>query len=407
MTYRLLSLLLWPALFIYTLKIALRDKSLRYFQQRLGFTYVPQKNKILWIHCASVGEVNTYMPLHRRLLEKYPQYNFLISTNTTTGAATVKRHHSERTQHCYLPIESSFAIKRFLRAWQPQHGLIMETEIWPLLYRLCEEQQIPLSIINARLSHRSLNTRPWIQRLYRQSLSRVTKILCKSSSELDNFRTLGASEAQLEVVGNLKFAQLEHATPPEVIDLNQRPYCVAASTHHNEEQQLAEIWKNIHTDRLLVIVPRHPNRSESIQKQLDKLNIAYATRSKNQPIDQHTRIYLADTLGELTAFMAGADFVFTGGSLIPHGGQNILEAARLGKITLCGSHMFNFKDELKLLLEHQACIQVETTEQLAKTFEQLLNNPQAYAYLAENARAALQQQSGVLDHYILYLGDSL
>ncbi len=399
MSYRLLTLLLWPVFLGYTIKIAMRDKSFRYLFQRMGFGCPRATQKTLWIHCASVGEVNTYIPLHRKLLEKFPERQFVITTNTTTGAATVARHNPERTQHCYLPIESASAIKRFLKTCNVQQCLIMETEIWPLLYRICKQRNIPISIINARLSHRTLNASGWIKSLYHDSLQNVSQILCKSETEYENFKQLGATESQLSVAGNLKFAEQGAQQSTVSIEL-ERAYCVAASTHHDEELQLANIWQQLDTDHLLVIIPRHPNRSEQIQQQFKAQQIAYAVRSKHEPITPDTRIYLADTLGELTGFMTNAEFVFIGGSLIPHGGQNILEAARLGKATLCGPHMFNFSDEVHLLKQHDGCLQVNDTAELRKAFQQLLDDPKLGRQIGGQALQAFNQVSDVASTYL-------
>jgi len=400
MTYRLLTILLWPAFFIYTFKISLRDKSFRYFLQRLGFSYPVQKNKTIWTHCASVGEVNTYLPLHLKLLKQFPDTQFVITTNTVTGARTVARHNIERTRHCYLPIESKFAIKRFIKAWQPSQCLIMETEIWPLLYQLCHINNISISIINARLSHRTLSANRWVKSLYKTSLLQVNKILCKSNEELENYKFLGANNTQLSVAGNLKFTSIDIPQALQPVKLDNRVYCVAASTHHDEELQLATLWNKLNPDMLLVIVPRHPDRSKAIQKQLDTLKINYAVRSQQQTLNDNTKIYLADTLGELTQFMMGAEFVFVGGSLIKHGGQNILEPCRLGKLTICGPYMFNFKDELTLLLENQACIQVADIAELTSVISEYLDKPEKFIPIGDNAKHALQKQYAIIDAYI-------
>jgi len=406
MSYRLLVFLLWPVFFLYTLKVALRDKSTRYLLQRLGFSYTKthssKTQNTYWIHCASVGEVNTYMPLHRKLIAQLPNTNFIITTNTTTGASTVARHAIERTTHCYLPIESGFAIKRFLNTVQASRCLIMETEIWPLLYRHCAQRHIPISIINARLSHRTLNANRWLKNTYKKSLRHVEKILCKSAEEVNHFKQLGAADKKLLNAGNLKFAPTTDLANIHPIDLNSRNYVVAASTHNDEEKQLAQLWSELNTDTLLVIAPRHPNRSEQIQKQLSDLNVHFSVRSKQQPINDDTQIYLADTLGELTAFMQGAEFVFIGGSLIPHGGQNILEPARLGKTTVCGPHMFNFKDEVDLLKDHHACFQVSNIDELKNTFIKLLQSPDKQMF-GENAKKALLDQVNVVEHYLSQL----
>ncbi len=402
MSYRLLTLLLWPLLFLYSAKIAWRDKSLNYLQQRLGFNYRNSKCD-LWIHCASVGEVNTYLPLHKKLLAQYPEMQCLITTNTTTGAQTVQRQKLKHTRHCYLPIESGFAISRFLNAAQPQQCLIMETELWPLLYRHCAKKNIRITLINARLSHKTLRANKWIRQLYRDTLRHVNKILCKSTNEYQHYLQLGASETQLEVVGNLKFSITAHtdsqtANLPD--ELQQRGYCVAASTHHNEEQQLAQLWQQLDTPHLLVIVPRHPNRSEQIQKQLSGLQINYAVRSKQQTVDASTRVYLADTLGELRQFIAGARCVFIGGSLVDHGGQNILEAASAGKAIICGPYMYNFSEELQLLLSHQACVQVNNIQQLKQVIQNLLTDETQLKALQDNAREVMQQQADITQAYL-------
>ncbi|MCW9047804.1 MAG: hypothetical protein OQK46_06970 [Gammaproteobacteria bacterium] len=400
MSYRLLTIFLWPVFFIYTLKIAIRDKSSRYLLQRLGFSYASQKNRTIWIHCASVGEVNTYLTLHLKLLEHHPDKQFVITTNTVTGASTVARHNPPRTQHCFLPIESKFAISRFLKQTKPSLCLIMETEIWPLLYQTLYTNKIPISIINARLSHRTLSANNWVKSIYKTSLSYVDKILCKSSEELTNFKTLGADNQQLLVAGNLKFVSASNNLHVTAINLKGRTYCVAASTHNDEELQLATLWKNLNPDMLLVIVPRHPNRSKQIQKQLNSLNIEYAVRSQPSTLQDKTKIYLADTLGELTNFMKGAEFVFIGGSLIKHGGQNILEPCRLGKPTLSGPHMFNFVDEMNFLLENNACIQVENITKLESEISSYFKNPEKFISIGNNAKNALQKQNKILDVYI-------
>ena len=144
MSYTLLTILLWPLIFFYTLKIALRVRSMRYFQQRLGYNYHRLKNKPIWIHCASVGEVNTFIPLLKRLVETYPSAHFLITTTTPTGAQLVKKYDIKNTYHHYLPVDSYFSVRRFLNTCQPRICLIMETEIWPHLFKLVNNKHIPL-----------------------------------------------------------------------------------------------------------------------------------------------------------------------------------------------------------------------------------------------------------------------
>ncbi len=398
MSYRVLSLLLWPVFFLYTLRIAIRDHDYRYFCQRLGHGYTNEPITI-WVHCASVGEVNTYLPLHQALIERYPEASFLLTTNTTTGAATVLNALPERTQHAYLPIESRAAIHRFLKHYQPGHLLVMETELWPLLYSEVSQHGIPIQLLNARLSHKTLEAANWIRNQYRDALNVVSQILCKSEKEKQHYLQLGATSEQVSVAGNLKFAAPPAATGLAGIDLGV-PYCVAASTHHDEEIQLARIWQQMNTPCLLVIVPRHPNRSVEIQQQLNKLGVHYRVRSQQQTIQADTQIYLADTLGELNSFYINAQLVLIGGSLIKHGGQNLLEPARLGKAIICGPHMYNFSEETELLLQHQACLQVGDANKMAEAIRQLLESPDEIRKLGEAAQHCLQKQHSVIPTYL-------
>ena len=231
------------------------------------------------------------------------------------------------------------------------------------------------------------------------------KIFLLRSAVVNNFISLGASSSQLSIGGNLKFVNTHNEQTITPININNRAYCVAASTHNDEEQQLARLWQKLNPELLLVIIPRHPNRSKQIQNQLDALQINYAVRSQNSNIVAGTKIYLADTLGELSNFMSGAEFVFIGGSLIEHGGQNILESARLGKPTLCGPHMFNFKDETMFLLENKACIQVNNIDELESTISGYFNKPEKFISIGNNAKIALQKQSTILETYLSKIFD--
>ncbi|MCW9013638.1 MAG: 3-deoxy-D-manno-octulosonic acid transferase, partial [Gammaproteobacteria bacterium] len=175
MIYRVITILLWPVFFLYTLKISLRYKSLTYFKQRLGFSFPDFVKSPIWIHCASVGEVNTFLPLLELLQINYPQQHFLITTNTPTGAFIVNKNKLLNTKHCYLPIDTYGSVSRFIKAIKPSIAIVMETELWPLLYQQCHSNHIPIAIINGRLSHKTLNTSNWIKQQYKASLNLVDK----------------------------------------------------------------------------------------------------------------------------------------------------------------------------------------------------------------------------------------
>lgn len=292
-------------------------------------------------------------------------------------------------------------VKRFFKAIKPRAALILETEIWPTLFAKCSRANIPLVIVNGRLSHKTSNPPKWIKTLYLTAMQNVSAVLARSEEDAKKFVYLGMHESRVKNLGNIKFSALEfrHDIRPE--RLLPRPYWLAASTHGDEEQQLARIA--IHNaDRwpLLVIAPRHPDRSRDIQKQLSALNINYAVRSEEENITSKTQVYLADTLGELEDFMTHAEVVFMGGSLVPVGGHNLLEPASLGKAIISGPHLYNFEKETLLLTQHKALLVVNNTTELQACLDDLLTMPDKRTTLGENARTAVSNQSAIADEYL-------
>ncbi len=273
----------------------------------------------------------------------------------------------------------------------------METELWPNLYSQCREQSIPLIIVNGRLSARTLNAKPWLRRLYRLCLRQVTAVLARSEQDRLGFIALGGSNEQCKTIGNIKFAAAPAATASKPIEL-KRPYVLAASTREQEEKLLVEAWKESGiSDRLLVIVPRHPKRLSQILDDLQGESVS--VRSRGETITDTTRIYLADTFGELTGFISGAELVFMGGSLVPKGGQNLLEAAALGKAPLFGPHMENFLTEAEVLLNQGGAIQVADPHQLAQEFRRLLGDSELLHEMGERARTVVDERRDMAERY--------
>ncbi|WP_455223482.1 3-deoxy-D-manno-octulosonic acid transferase [Kaarinaea lacus] len=397
------QLVLWIAaipIIGYTLWQAVRHRQLRYLQQRLGFNYQLPTQNTLWLHAASVGEVLAAEPLINMLRDRYPGTIIIITTITPTGAQMVQSRLGNQVRHVYLPVDWRFSVQRFLDKSHPCCALIMETELWPNLYRAIGRDAIPLIIVNARVSAKTLNTQGWIRHLYRSTLQNVTMVLAKSQADADGFLELGAAPGKIRVIGNIKFSAAKPVTAIKPVAL-PRPFVLAASTHDDEELQLARMWLTIPTsDRLLVIAPRHPNRSANIIKQLKSLSINFAVRSRNDTIKTDTQVYLADTLGELTAFMASAELVVMGGSFIPVGGHNILEPAILGKAILFGPYMHNFREETDRLLEHRAVVQVDDYQQLSNQLINLLQDDARRQTLEDRARQFMGSNSDVLEQYL-------
>ncbi|HEY9050485.1 MAG TPA: 3-deoxy-D-manno-octulosonic acid transferase [Gammaproteobacteria bacterium] len=401
MTYRLFIWFFWPLLFIYTLRLALRYKSMRYLQQRLGFGYTGLPRQAIWLHCASVGEVNTVLPLLKILSEKYTQHKFVISTNTCTGATIVERNRLQNVMHCFLPLDTVLAVNRFLNVMQPKLAIIVETELWPTLYGACRKKAVPVVIVNGRLSPRTLQAKGFIRKEYKKSLQVVQHVLARSAQDKDSYIELGATSKSVEVVGNLKFAQRVMTEQKPLSNFTDRAFVLAASTHDDEEYQLTNIWKQLQRqDYLLVIVPRHPERGPVIMRQLQNLQLNIALRSRNDAINEKTDVYIADTIGELMAFIEKASLVIMGGSLIARGGQNLLEPARLERPIIVGPHMENFQAEVNMFLEHQACVQVKHNDELAVVLNKLLDNPDERNRLARAASNLMTAQSGIAETYV-------
>lgn len=397
--YRLLLRLLAPLILIFNAWQAIRARDIRVFRHRLGVCLPRRSDRPLWLHAASVGELIAAQPLIVGLRTRYPDIPIVVTTITPTGARLAQQRLPAEVMHFYLPMDWPGATKRFLRAVNPRAALIMETELWPNLFLNIARHDIPLIIVNGRLSSRTRETSGWIKNLYATCLKSVNAILARSANDAEAYIQLGAPADKVQTVGNIKFAHSD-GTNAQTIDLG-RPYVLAASTHNNEEQQLAEIWQNMAAQtqgRLLVIAPRHPQRKNDILHQLKNYNVA--VRSQNDAIASDTQIYLADTLGELEGFMTGADIVFMGGSLIPHGGQNILEPARLGKPIVFGPHMTNFSEETQLLLQASGAKQITDKQALQHLLNEWLANPEIASTHGKQAAQLMRQQNTVLDQYL-------
>ena len=394
----LLTLFSIPAI-LFTAWQAWQQRDMRFLRERLSFIRNPQKGSI-WLHAASVGEVNAVMPLIHALRERYPNKQITLTTSTPTGGEVAHKQLPAGATHCYLPIDFNWMSHRFINSLQPCIALIMETELWPHVYRHTINSGAALLIINGRLSEKTVDAPEWLRALCPYVLSNITKVLARSDADRKRYISLGAAADKVKTIGNIKLITPTHSSV-KPISLG-RPFVLAASTHDDEELRIARLWLSIErrNNRLLVIVPRHPKRSTAIQQQLAELNCNIAVRSNDDTINETTEIYLADTLGELPAFIAASDFVFMGGSLLPVGGHNILEVAQLGKAVLFGRHMETFSDEAKLFLDANAGIQVDGDEMLLENITALLNNPEQALQLGKNGKKLITECEHILPDYL-------
>ena len=394
--YRLLTIFFSLLILNHLLWKSLRFKQSRFLLQRLGFSlsHIPQQ--CLWFHCASVGETNTALSLIYELHKRNPSQNFLITTNTTTGAEIVARQQQAWLFHAYLPMDWVNTTRRFVNHVKPLALYIIETELWPNLVDTFHKQHIPVTIINGRLSRKTTETNWWIKSVYKRTLKLIEHIYVRSEIDRELYIQLGADQDKVSILGNLKFIppNIDNIKPQEI---THRDYIVVASSHEGEELKITECWNQLNRKELLVITPRHPERSEQIIKQLAGNNIA--VRSKNDPITEDTQIYLLDTVGELTSWFADAKLIVIAGSFIHRGGHNILEPAHFGKAIIFGPHMESFADEVEILLSGDAALQASSIDDLKNLLPTLLDATAAREQLQTNATKVVEPFVTILSDY--------
>ncbi len=386
LSYRLLVLLLTPALLLYFIWLALRNKQPRYLWQHLGFQLGDLPKNSLWIHCASVGESITAMPLVKEILHQHPSLKIIITTNTVTGAKIIQQQAIPNLFHCYLPFDWRFSVNRFLQQLSPVSLLVVETEIWPNLFAQCNKHHCPVNIINARLSIKTTEANIWVRSLLKTALQYTKNIYTRSALDKAAYIKLGAGKKNIHVIGNLKYSTkpLDASKPISI----KRDYILLASTHDDEEVRLAQCFQALKRDELLVLAPRHPERCPAVIRSLKKAwsSLKIVRHSFNESIDNDTDIYLLDTVGELMNFFPQAKLVIMGGSFVNIGGHNILEPAQFGRAIICGPFMGNFKEETDLLLEKHALLQVQSFDALETCLQDLFNDDNKIQILEKNAQ---------------------
>ena len=373
--------------------------------ERFGFYAGPSRDISIWIHAVSVGECEAAFPLIQALLADSESNALLVTCTTPTGSQRIRDVLGDRVQHVYLPYDLPFGINRFFDHFRPRLGLIMETEVWPNLFLAAQERQLSLGIINGRLSDQSVKGYARIQGLIRRSLAGVKLIAAQTPADAAAYARLGAPTDAIHTTGNIKFdvefdrTMQQHAKSLRHTLFGERPVWIAGSTHPGEEEQLLEALDRIRAavpHVLLVLAPRHPERTPAITELCRQAGYAVQTRSEGKPCRADTSVFLIDGVGELRLFYGTADVAYIGGSLVPHGGQNVLEAASAGLPVLFGPHVSNFRDICRNLLSQEAATQIQNAAGLAEWITRWLQMPELAAACGERGRAYVESNRGAL-----------
>lgn len=402
--YAVLTVLAAPVIFIWLIIRLKKGKEERgRFGERLGFPKKKRpKGKLVWMHGASVGECLSMMPLIQEILNQDPDVHVMVTSGTVTSAELMAKRLPQRAFHQYIPVDFPWAARHFVKYWNADLVLWFESDFWPNILRAVHENKKPLVLLNGRISDKSFEK--WQKAgVFIKSIQRLfTLSFGQTQQDADRLKVLGAEN--VVCVGNLKFAAVNAPFNSEELSemlkqIGNRPRCVGASTHGNEEEMIAGFHLNIQKsfpDFLSIVAPRHPNRADEIETLFKAKGLTVARRTRGEKITPKVDVYLADTIGEMGLIYQLAPIVFVGGSLIPFGGQNMLEPMRLHRVVLVGVHTFNFKEIVKRATEEGALIQVATPSELLGNVVRLLRHPEEQEPMAEQAEIFALSEMAVL-----------
>ncbi|MFQ3190815.1 MAG: 3-deoxy-D-manno-octulosonic-acid transferase [Paraglaciecola sp.] len=364
-----------------------------------------QKNGLL-IHCASVGEVVAIQNLVEQLLDNNPNQRITITTNTTTGADRVNLLFADRVDHAYLPYDFPLFIKLFLKKKDPAKLLINEMELWPNLCDQCWRSNIPIFIINGRMSEKSTKTYQKYPSLFQPMFEKVTAVCAQDQRDYHNYLTLGVSPGKLTLTNNIKFdltisdhdIALSQTIKTSFV-LEQRLIIVAGSTHEPEEQILLDAYLalvSVYPELLLIIVPRHPQRFVKVHQLLQKQNVETVLMSEAKPCQPDTQVLLCDQMGKLRSIYALADISFVGGSLAERGGHNALEPAAVGVPILMGESIYNNPAICQALADRGALLTITDAQQIESACKKWLENPEKRKHAGDAGKQVLTTNSGAI-----------
>ena len=404
--YSALFYFLAPLILLRLLWRSIKAPAYRY-RWRERFALYPQAlpQHVIWFHAVSVGESEALFPLLKKIQQHHPEAKLLVTTTTPTGSARVQAVMKDTVTHVYLPYDMPDVVQSFIGHFKPTLAVIMETEIWPNLYTCCGQHHIPLYLINARLSERSARGYQKISQFVRSTLDNVSIIATQTQDDAQRFVSLGAKTDAIKVMGNIKFdISVPEITLADGHQLKNTLFAnrfvwVIASTHKEEEAIFITLYQHIKLqipELLLLLVPRHPERFIEVKRLCEQKQLKTVSRTSGEPVTQATDVYLVDTMGELKMIYAASDIAFVGGSMVPTGGHNILEAVAVGVPVLFGPYMSNFKEIARGILNQQAAIQCVDNDAIVQSVLSLYHQPNERLELVAKGQVFLKQNQGAI-----------
>ncbi|HCI53950.1 MAG TPA: 3-deoxy-D-manno-octulosonic acid transferase [Gallionella sp.] len=398
--YTVLLWLLLPFIFLKLLRRSRRQPEyLQHLGERFGFYLANSAKPVIWLHAVSVGETRATVSLVAKLRASYPDHQILLTHTTPTGRAISEQLYGDEVLRVYLPYDYPFAVRRFLRHYRPELGILMETEIWFNLIHEAHAAGVPVLLLNARLSEKSARGYARASHLTRSALRQLNAIAAQTPDDAARLIQLGAGP--VSVMGNLKF---DIAPPPAMLTLGvalrgqfgtKRKIVLAASTREGEEALLLDAWQA--GGVLLVIVPRHPQRFDEIAQLLSSRGLRYQRRSENRDVASDIQVVLGDSMGEMFAYYAACDVAYIGGSLLPFGGQNLIEACSVGTPVLIGPHTYNFTEATRLAVEAGAAVRVNDAAELFQVAGSLLGDEGRLAAMRQQGMQFVASHRGATD----------
>jgi 3-deoxy-D-manno-octulosonic-acid transferase len=394
MTRLVYALAWWFAAPLAVLRLLWRARELPGYRSHIGerfgrYAPVPDAPRI-WIHAVSVGETRAAAPIVEAMATRHPGHRILLTHMTPTGRTTGEELFGGRLERAWLPYDLGFAVRRFVRHFRPELGVILETELWPRLLQECAGAGIPVVLANARLSERSARRYARFPTFARWALGNLAGVAAQTEADARRFEALGAKA--VVVTGNVKFdLEVPEESAARAAQLRAqfgatRAVWVAGSTREGEEALLLEAFAAMPPEALLVIVPRHPQRFDEVFEAAHARGLEAARRSAGAPVAASVRVVVGDTMGEMLAYYGAADLVLMGGSFLEYGSQNLIEACALGKPVIFGRHTYNFEQAAEGALAAQAAIRVEDARAAMAAALELTRDAQRRDRMGRNAR---------------------